>query len=400
MPTRGALRSGSWLTWDRARAALVVLAVGYAVAWGYLLSGRGSFDPRGRAVGTDFAGFYAASVAVRSGEAEQLYDLDRYARIAAPWTGGARYPWYYPPSALLLFRPLSTVPYLASFALWIGAGLAAFLAVAWRILPTRRALAGAALFPAVFVATIHGQSILLLAAAVGLALLVIDEAPLAAGLLLGAVAAVKPHLVALVPVALVAARRGRALAGAAAGLCAAAATATAVHGWGIWTAFVGSRRLAGAVLAEGAIPFFKLQSTLAAVQLAGGGADLAYALQAAVALVAAAAVWTVWRRGAPLELRAAVLVTGCTLATPYVFDYDLVLLGIALAFALRRALRDGFAPWERTTLAAGWWLPFFGRALGSRTGVGIAPAVLAALLLLLVRAASAEDPRAVAPASP
>ena len=58
----------------------------------------------------------------------------------------------------------------------------------------------------------------------------------------------------------------------------------------------------------------------------GAGVQLAYAIQFALALMLAASLAWLWQSDAAFELKAAGLATASLLATPYVLDYDLVVL--------------------------------------------------------------------------
>ena len=49
------------------------------------------------------------------------------------------------------------------------------------------------------------------------------------------------------------------------------------------------------------------------------------------------------------------------LATPYTFDYDMVVLAPAIAFIAVDGLARGFGPWEKTALAALWLVPLLAR---------------------------------------
>jgi hypothetical protein len=94
-----------------------------------------------------------------------------------------------------------------------------------------------------------------------------------------------------------------------------------------------------------------------------------------------------WRSAAAFELKAAALLVGGVLATPYVLDYDLVVLGPAIAFLAAHGLRQGFAPWEVTSLVALWVLPLIARPIAELTAVSPTPiALLAAFALVLQRA--------------
>jgi alpha-1,2-mannosyltransferase len=70
---------------------------------------------------------------------------------------------------------------------------------------------------------------------------------------------------------------------------------------------------------------------------------------------------------------------GTLLAAPYLFDYDLVLLGVPMALVVRRGMRDGFRPWEKSVLAALWILPFIAR-IASAYHIPLTPILLALAL--------------------
>ena len=89
------------------------------------------------------------------------------------------------------------------------------------------------------------------------------------------------------------------------------------------------------MLEAGATGWEKIQSIFSAVRNLGG--PIAARLRRAGALVLALAVSLVWlwRSRAAYELKAAALALACLLATPYVLDYDLMVLAIAIAFLAR-----------------------------------------------------------------
>ena len=65
--------------------------------------------------------------------------------------------------------------------------------------------------------------------------------------------------------------------------------------------------------------------------------------QIALALMLAASLAWLWHSDAAFELKAAALAIGSLLATPYVLDYDLVVLAVAIAFFARHGLATAFA---------------------------------------------------------
>jgi hypothetical protein len=87
-----------------------------------------------------------------------------------------------------------------------------------------------------------------------------------------------------------------------------------------------------------------------------------------------------------MPLKGAALATGTLMVTPYVLDYDLMLLALPLAWLTVEGLRTQFLNWEKITLFIVWLLPLISREIGT-LGVPIAPIVLAILLSFIVRRA-------------
>ena len=77
-------------------------------------------------------------------------------------------------------------------------------------------------------------------------------------------------------------------------------------------------------------------------------------------------------------LKAAALRSASLLATPFSLDYDLMLLAPAIAFLAADGLARGFAPWEKTLLAALWIVPLVARTVAGATLIPLAVPVDAA----------------------
>jgi alpha-1,2-mannosyltransferase len=119
----------------------------------------------------------------------------------------------------------------------------------------------------------------------------------------------------------------------------------------------------------------------------GASVHLAYALQIALALLLAASLAWLWQSDAAFELKAAGLATGSLLATPYVLDYDLVVLAVAIAFYARRGLSHGFRSFEISLLAAAWIVPLISRGVAGATGIPLGLLVMLALYVFTLRRA-------------
>jgi hypothetical protein len=106
-----------------------------------------------------------------------------------------------------------------------------------------------------------------------------------------------------------------------------------------------------------------------------------------LASVLAASLAWLWRGDAAFELKAAGLATGRLLATPYVLDYDLVVLALAIAFYARYGLRRGFLGFEISLLAAAWMVPLISRGLAGATDIPLGLLVMLALYIFTLRRA-------------
>ena len=82
----------------------------------------------------------------------------------------------------------------------------------------------------------------------------------------------------------------------------------------------------------------------------GGGVSLAYVVQGLVTLMVSIAVAIAWKRNVSLPARAAILIAATPIAVPIVMFYDLMLVGVAMAWLVRAGCESAFPPWHRTAL--------------------------------------------------
>jgi hypothetical protein len=148
------------------------------------------------------------------------------------------------------------------------------------------------------------------------------------------------------------------------------------------------------LLEQGGTGWEKMQSVFSAVRMWGAGNHAAYAVQATLALTLAASLAWLWQGDAAFELKAAGLATASLLATPYVLDYDLVVLAIAIAFFVRHGLRRGFCHYEISLLAAVWIAPLLSRGIAGVTGIPLGLLALLTLYVFTLRRATMDRARA------
>jgi len=139
-----------------------------------------------------------------------------------------------------------------------------------------------------------------------------------------------------------------------------------------------------------------MQSVFAAARHLGFAVAASYALQGLASVAAMMLALRVWSRTERLPMRAAALVIATLLATPYLYDYDLVLLALPLGWLAAEGLAGGFLPWEKAILALGWMMPMFCRPLGALL-FPLTPLTLALMLWATVRRAESSSSAATAP---
>ncbi len=408
------LRSGDWLTRERVRFVAAALLIASAAGFLFLVvTAHGGVDLQGRPLGTDFSNVYAAGTYALGGDANAAFDPpQQFAREQAIFGPATQfYGWHYPPYFLFVATPLALLPYGLALAVWQTLTLGLYLLTMWRIVslsprvpgPSREELLWfllALAFPAVLINIGHGQNGFLTAALMGGALVVLDRRPLVAGILFGLLV-YKPQYGLLLPIVLGVSGRWKCFAAAAATVVLLTVATTLTFGASVWGAFIDSTHFTRTVVLEqGNTGWYKIQSVFAWARMWDAPIPLAYALQGIMTVALATALAWLWRAAAPYPLQAAALCLATILATPYSFDYDMMVLAPAIAFIAVDGFVRGFGPWEKTLLAALWLMPLFARsiALVSLVPLG-APVMVAAFVLILRRSELCAAPMTFSPAS-
>ena len=389
-----ALREGAWLTSDRALAwarMLALFSLACAVVLVLFTAGGGRPDPSGRPLGTDFSSFWTAARMALAGDPASAWDAARHMaaerRQFSPAEGFRPdfYAFFYPPPFLLICLPLGLLSYGQAAAAWIAVTALLYFAVMRRLLPKGwNAPLVALSFPALALNAGHGQNGALSAALLGAAGLALDRRPWIAGCCLGALC-YKPQAALFILPALLAARRWRALAGAALASGAFCLGSWILLGEDSWRAFSDAAPLARQMLVQGLNGFGKMVSSFAAGRLLGLGLPGSWAVQFAVSAAATTILVrrAVGRPGGKAE--AACLAAVTCAATPFLLDYDLMLLAIPLAWMASEAEQGGYLPWEKTIGAAAFILPLASRPLALGFGIPVSPLVTVALLWVVGR---------------
>ncbi len=386
------ISAAHWLTAQRARTYAAILAaamLAFVAGIIGLTALHTIADPAAKPLGLDFDAFWAAAHLAAACHPALAYDnrvIEATERAATTLPPGYL-AFYYPPTFLLLLTSLGRLGYSAALAIFLATETILCLALLRRILPQRWAWLPLLGFPGFLMNALSGQNAALSASCFAAAAIWLETRPILAGAALGCLAC-KPQLAVCVPIALLAARRVRALAACAASAVSLAALSWLALGTATWHGFLANAGNARADIETIAIKWPKMQSVFGALRLAGFGNTPAYTAQsltsaAAIALLA----WTASRRPGP-RLEAAGMAAAALLFTPFLYDYDLALLCVPLACLLALAQPNGWRPWEKLLLTALYLLPLVARASGLLLGVTIGPVLVASLLVLLAKRAS------------
>ena len=373
------------------------MALGYLIVLGgSYLQGHFLTDPQGRPIANDFVNVWAAGRLALDGAAPAAYDwtLHRAAEVrAVGYDFDGYYGWHYPPPAFFFAAALATLPYLVAAVVWLITTLAAYVAAIAGILGLRTGVLFALGFPAAIWNVTAGQNGFLTAELIGGTLGLLERHPALAGVCLGLLT-YKPQFGLLFPIVLIADRRWLTIVVATSVAIALAALSWLAFGSASWEAFVHWAPLSSrALIDEGALDWYRLQSVFALVRAHGGSEPLAWTVQGIVSLALAVGLVWLWKSRVAFELKAAALAAGALLATPYLFMYDLVVLAVAVAFLLRLALaREFLSGIEIAALAAAGALILIYPYV--KTHVGLAAVVI--VMVLVVRRASTEAPTALA----
>ena len=379
-------RRRPWLDRERIRIGATILLVVELAIFAFLVAGtHGWVVPLERPTTTDFVSFYAAGSLADAGTPALAYDHVAHLAAEEQVTGaGIEYQYFnYPPVFLLLCVALAPLPYLGAFLMFEGATLLLYLFVARRILDDYSATAMIALlaFPIVFWNFGLGQNAFLTAGLFGAATLLVDRRPVVAGLLFGTLC-YKPQFGLMIPLALAAAGQWRAFAAAAAAVALLVVTSLAIFGVETWQAFRDTVAASPEMYQSGRILFAGMANPFGAARLLGAGLPLAYGVQAAAALAAAAMVVAVWRRRLSLPTRVATLTAATLAAAPLSLLYDLMLGAIAGAWLVRDRQSPAASRSEIAVLAAIFLLLLDGRGLAEQWHIPVFP--LAALVVLAI----------------
>lgn len=321
--------------------------------------GWGLANPVGHVQGTDFLAYYTAGYQVAQGWTDHVYSTPHREALHGQIAGfdTRAFGFAYPPYLWPVLEPLGTLPYQWALWIWLG-GMVAVIVLARQVIrPGWVSLLLVLSYPAVVQNLITGQNGALSAALLmgGLAALSRGR-PLLGGALFAAMG-FKPQLAILLPLFLLAGREFRAfvaLGVAGVGWLAFTVVLYGVTPWLMWVDQV--HESAGYLTADGN-PFAKVPSVFVGIFRLTGSEQAAQGAQIVSGLAAlSAGLWVWWRTRDTLARLLAVVAT-IGLSTPYLYDYDLVILLPVFLALWDRAQQRGVRWRDYGFLLALWAAP-------------------------------------------
>lgn len=383
------LRKMDWLGGPRVRGYMRLLAIlNVAMLVWLVATSKNGVDANGFLLGSDFISFWTVGRMLHA----HANVYDGAAHIAAQrefyMSEDGYTAFFYPPSFLPFCWPLGLLGYFPALAAWLMATGALYLGSLRHWL--RMEPLGVPLwllflaFPAVPIMITHGQTSFLVAGLLGLGALLVGSRPLLAGVLIG-LATIKPQFGPLVPLALLLTREWKVIASAAATAILLGFFSVLAFGPELASAWLAASERAQDAMSGGSVGFAKMVSPFAALRLLGASVGVAYAVQGLVSLgVAALVAYAAWKKSWSTGLASLVL-AGAPLVTPFVLDYDMILLAFPMIWLAGEALRSGFRDWEKFALLLAFVAPAFARPLAMNAGVPIMPLALVLLFAVILR---------------
>ena len=227
-------------------------------------------------------------------------------------------------------------------------------------------------------------------------LLALDRRPVLAGILFG-ILTIKPQLGLLLPLMLLLERRWLTIAVALATATCLVAVTAVVFGPDVWLAFwhkVVPQQQWLTAHGEGLL-MVMVASVFYGARLVHLPEGFAWAMQGVVAALAVGAVvWAFWKRR-DRALALSLLITATFLVTPYILNYDMVVLGFAVALLRERTDNTMADHW---LLIAVWTLPV-AMMLAAAAFIPLAPMVLVGFACRLIWRLAHAEAKVAKPAS-
>ncbi|MEH6811942.1 MAG: glycosyltransferase family 87 protein [Motiliproteus sp.] len=345
---------------------------------------------RGQIVGRDFLNSWTAAKLAGGAAFNDIYD-PALLRTHSPDNvneSGVIFNFAYPPHVLTLLLPFRNLGYHSALVVWSVLCVALYIFAATLGSGRYNRVWLLTLAPTTFLNLSFGQNGLLTGALLVGGLRALDQYPRLSGVLFGLLS-IKPHLGILIPFALIAGKHWQALFWASLSTLGCFAASVLILGPDAWQAWFQNAPwvYAREYLERGTGLAVMMQvSPFISTRLLVGDLEVSWIIQIITGLIALAAVVAVFTKSKDPVLKLAVLVVATYLVSPYMHNYDMAALSVAIVLLVERGLTKGFVKAEQTILIIAWLTPFFAMSSAS-SGFAYAPVITMALLLVQCRKA-------------
>lgn len=292
------------------------------------------------ALGRDFIAFWAAAKLTAAQGALAVFEPDMLlsvSRTAVP--DALDLPWFYPPTYLLMVQSLRPFSYPEAFVVFTGGSIVLYGLAVFALCRSKRLTCYALALPVVFITAQYGQNGLLLAAIVAAAARM-QARPFISGLLLGLLC-VKPHLFIGLGLLMITVSSPAMWAGAALSSLILGLSATLMFTPAIWAVFFEAVDRARLLLEQGVLPWWQMGSLFSGLRQWGVSVAGSHGLQLAWGLLGLFMAWRITQSTRRWELHWAASIAGGLMVSPFLYQYDLVLLAIPLVLLVVSACTDG-----------------------------------------------------------
>ncbi|MCX7560914.1 glycosyltransferase family 87 protein [Sulfitobacter sp. F26204] len=325
-------------------AAALVLYVAFQIAFPV---------ETGKANLIDFDIFHLAGTMIGEGNLAAAYDIPQFlARLETlPGHDGAAMFWSYPPPYNLVVAPLAWLPAWLSYILFIGASLAAYVAILRRLAGPDFHLVLLLMLPLMALCIRTGQNSFITGALVGLTCVYGLRSSVWAGVPLGLMV-IKPHLALGLGMWSLLDRKWSIAAVSLTVVALICALATLVLGTEVWPQSLTAIRETGEILRDGNFALYRMTSFYVFGVTVGLEDQTALVLHLIVACAAVAVLAVLCFSTLPPAVKIGAGVYVSAMISPYNYDYDLAMLGMAMAL-LMPTVRRFAKPLEAKLLLAG-----------------------------------------------
>lgn len=281
----------------------------------------------------DFHLFYVVGKLVWNGSVDKAYYFKDMLEIQEEYLNAQSFmPWAYPPQFNFIVAVLPLLPLGISYFVFILLSFVCYICILRCLSGPYMSVVLLSIAPAMFVNIRCGQNGFIIAALVGLFFLsVLRGRQSYAGISLGFII-IKPHFAVIMTMLSIIMRYWRTVVMAAMVVVLTSLIVTVYFGQTIWIAFINGAREASKFLELGAYPLNRMTSVYAVLRSFGMPAQISMLMQIVVALTSCYLIIYAWRHNWKRHRILGIAALASLYISPYCYDYDMNILGIAVAF--------------------------------------------------------------------